>query len=103
MTAKMKLMGLALVIGFAVLAPFVARGEDKPFALTPTTTLREALTEQTGKRVALQLDSGQEVEGTITLVGFNLVHVSRLTGKEFYDAVVSLDKISAVRFRARER
>lgn len=52
---------------------------------------------------ALRLVSGEEVEGTVTSVGKELVHVSRLSGKEFYDALISLDKITAIRMRMRER
>jgi hypothetical protein len=47
--------------------------------------------------------SGEEVEGTVTSVGKELVHVSRLSGKEFYDAVISLDKITAIRMKMRDK
>jgi len=65
--------------------------------------MREVLAEYSGKLVALRLESGEEIEGTVTLVGNSLVHISKLTGKEFYDAIVSIDKISAVRMRTRSR
>ena len=55
------------------------------------------------QRLALRLGSGDEIEGTVTQVGKSLVHVSRLSGKEFYDAVISIDKVSAVRIRVRDR
>ena len=58
---------------------------------------------KTGKRVALRLASGEEIEGTVTIVGNFLVHISKLSGKEFYDAVVSIDKISAVRMKMRDK
>ena len=47
--------------------------------------------------------SGDEIEGTVTQVGKTLVHVSRISGKEYYDAVISIDKVSAVRMRVREK
>ena len=53
--------------------------------------------------MALRLVSGEELEGTVSVVGNSLVQISRLSGKEFYDAVVSIDKISAVRVRVREK
>src|SRR3989338_2376484 len=69
------------------------------FEVKASATISDVLQENTGKRAALKLVSGEEVEGTITQVGSSMVHVSRLAGKEFYDAVVSLDKISAVRMK----
>lgn len=67
------------------------------------TTMKDILTDNTGKRVALRLASGEEIEGTVTTVGNNLVHISKLTGKDFYDAVVGIDKIAAVRMKMRDK
>jgi hypothetical protein len=67
------------------------------------TTMKDVLTDNIGKRVALRFASGEEIEGTVTTVGNSLVHISRLAGKDFYDAVVSVDKISAVRIRMRDK
>ena len=42
--------------------------------------------------------------GTLpTMVGNSLAHISKLSGKELYDAVVSIDKISAVRMKMRDK
>jgi hypothetical protein len=54
------------------------------------------LERQVGKRVRLRLVSGQEVEGTVVAVGTAGVHVGRLAGMDFFDAVVRLDQIAAV-------
>ncbi len=54
-------------------------------------------------RVAIKLNSNEEVEGTVTIVGDSLVHLSKLSGKDFYDAVVVFDRISAVSMRVRDR
>ena len=59
------------------------------------------LERQTGKRVRLRLLSGQEVEGTVIAVGTAGVHVGRLVGQDFFDAVVRLDQIAAVTIRMR--
>ncbi len=77
--------------------------EETAFKLKPAETMREVLTEHSGKVLALRLESGEEIEGTVTMVGNSLVQISKLTGKDFYDAVVSIDKISAVRMRIRNR
>lgn len=77
--------------------------DEQKFELKPSAGMHEVLAENVGKRVALRLDSGDEIEGTVTQVGKSLVHVSRLSGKEFYDSVISIDRVSAVRMRVREK
>lgn len=77
--------------------------DETVFKLNPSATMREVLSEYSGKLLAVRLDSGEELEGAVTIVGNSLVHLSKLSGKEFYDAVVSIDRISAVRMRARNR
>ena len=56
-----------------------------------------------GQRVKLRLMSGQDLEGVVTKVGAHAVHLSQLTGQEFYDAAVRMDHISAIIVRMRGR
>lgn len=99
-----KLMSVLVVLAglAAIPAPGISAQEVK-FELKASTTMREVLAENTGKKVALRLASGDEIEGTVTMVGNALAHISRLSGKEFYDAVVSIDKITAIRMRMRDK
>jgi hypothetical protein len=90
-------------IGCLVTAPAIVSAQEVKYELKVSAKLGDVLAENTGKRVALKLVSGEEVEGTVTAVGKELVHVSRLSGKEYYDAVISLDKITAIRMKMRER
>ncbi len=96
---------LIAIVLFSMLAavPAGSWAEEAAFKLKPGETMREVLSEHSGKVLALRLESGEEIEGTVTMVGNSLVQISKLTGKEFYDAVVSIDKISAVRMRTRSR
>ena len=52
-----------------------------------------------GRTVTLQLASGQEIGGTVTKVGDHVVQLSRVVGRDFYDAVVVLDRVNAVLFK----
>lgn len=97
-----QLILVSMLLGAACFAATAAAEETK-LELKTGTTMREVLTENTGKRVALRLAPGEEIEGTVTMVGTSLVHISKLAGKEFYDAVVSIDKISAVRMKMRDK
>ncbi|MBF0337999.1 MAG: hypothetical protein HQL05_09205 [Nitrospirae bacterium] len=66
------------------------------------TTVKDTLTERIGKRVILKMDSGETLEGTVTTVGEQVVTISKLAGKDFYDAIIRMDKINSVVFKARE-
>jgi small nuclear ribonucleoprotein (snRNP)-like protein len=56
----------------------------------------------TGKSVELTLTSGQKIVGVIKEVGDNLLHIEKIQGKEFYDALIRIDNIVAVEGRFRE-
>ncbi|HTP63947.1 MAG TPA: hypothetical protein VMJ66_01050 [Geobacteraceae bacterium] len=95
----------AVVFSFACLSVYApcAPAEEAKFELKSSATLREVLLERLGKRTTLRLQSGEELEGTVTMVGESLVHLTKLSGKDYYDAVISVDRISAVLFVARGR
>jgi hypothetical protein len=87
-------------IAATLLLAMTAGAADQP---APGASVRDALTKQAGKAVTLSLRGGQEVAGTVETVGDQVVHVSRLKGREFYDAVIRLDAIDGVVIRAREQ
>lgn len=62
-------------------------------------TAASVLKRQAGQRVELRLKSGEKIAGKVEAVGDKAVHLSALTGQEFFDAVVLLDEISAVVIR----
>jgi hypothetical protein len=97
---EMKTKGLMSVL--ILISVLLAVALPAAYAEEASAGMRDILVENTGKRVALRLASGEEIEGTVTIVGNFLVHISKLSGKEFYDAVVSIDKISAVRMKMRD-
>jgi|ERR1039457_455151 hypothetical protein len=80
-----------------------AAAEEGKLLLRTSATIREVLTERMGKRVTLRLQAGEELEGNIIQVGDSLVHLTNLAGKDFYDAVIGIDRINAVLIRVRGR
>jgi hypothetical protein len=60
----------------------------------------ELLSSHLGKQVELRLKSGDKISGKVAEVGATFVHVTALTGQEFFDAAVVIQDISAVVFRA---
>lgn len=97
------LMGLLFAAGSLMLCALQASAEEAKYELKANATMREVLAERIGKRATLLMQSGEDLEGTVVLVGNGLAHISKLAGKDFYDAVVKLDDISAVVIRVRDR
>jgi len=77
--------------------------QEKRIAFHSADTPQVFLERQMGKSVTLKLDSGQELSGIVKEVGNNMVYLAKLRGKEFYDALIRIDRITAVVFRARSR
>ena len=96
-----RLAVLALVVGGLAPAP-PALAQDK-VEVRDADTVKAVLERQVGKRVALLMRSGTEVTGTVAKVGGHVAHLTELGGREFFDAVVSLDQVQGVVIRARGR
>ncbi len=63
-------------------------------------TIRNILERGSGKRAQLMLNTGESLEGMLTLVGDQVVQLSQLVGREFYEAIIRVDSISAVVVRS---
>jgi hypothetical protein len=68
-------------------------------ALQPNATVLSILQGSTGKTVELRLDSGEKIGGKIQQVTDNVVHLSHLTGAEFFDGFINVKDISSVMVR----
>ena len=68
-------------------------------AFDPADTVASILKKQTGPKVELRIKSGEKLGGKVEAVGEKAVHLSALTGQDFFDAVVMIDDISAVLVR----
>jgi hypothetical protein len=72
-------------------------------AIAKDEVMAGVLKDRSGKNVTLVLVSGTELTGKVDNVGNNTVRLTELSGKDYFDAVVDLDDVSAVVFRARDR
>lgn len=87
-----------LLAGFMAIATSPASAEE---GFKAGTTIRNILLDSVGKRVGVRVDSREELEGTVTTVGDQLVLISKLSGRDYFDAYVSIEKISAVIIKSR--
>ena len=97
----MKRIGILVVA--LVLAGFWVRAVEAAEEARPLPPFGEnvkiMLDASVGRAVTLSLASGQEISGTVTKVGDHVVQLSRVVGRDFYDAVVVLDRVDAVLFK----
>ena len=91
------------LVGFMFVTVPSVKAEESKGELKASATIHDILMERVGKRTTIRLQSGEDIEGIVTMVGNSLLHITKLTGKDFYDAVISIDKINGVIMRVRER
>jgi len=100
---KRVLCAVVLVTGCMAVYVSSVIAEDRKYELkSAAVTVKDVFVENINKRVIVRMDTGENLEGTVSRVGDSLVHISKISGKDFYDAVVRLDKISAVLFKVRD-
>ena len=97
----MRLTAAAVAIALLALAPATLPAQDAKLEVQGADTVKSVLARQVGKRVSLVLATGPELTGVVASVGDQVVHLTGLAGREFFDAVVSLDRVSAVVIRVR--
>jgi hypothetical protein len=54
------------------------------------------------KDVILHLRSGKTLQGYVRSVGNGLIHLEKLAGKDFYDALVRIEDVSAIEAKLRD-
>lgn len=55
-----------------------------------------------GKDVIVHLRSGKSFQGYVKSVGNGLVHLEKLSGRDFYDALIRVEDISALEAKFRD-
>ncbi len=91
----MKPYSLLVVMIVTVVVCASSFAQDKT-ALQPNATVASLLAGSAGKSVELHLRSGEKMGGKIAQVTDGVVHLSNLTGAEYFDAFVDVKDISAV-------
>jgi len=92
------LMAPGMVVLFLLVSAIGVFAEEK-MVLKASDGIKEVLTAYIGKRVAVKTDSGESLEGSVSMVGDHLIRLERPSGKDSYDAIVRIDKITSVTIR----
>lgn len=70
-------------------------------AFNVNSSMADNLAALKGKSVTLHLASGQTLTGVVNDVKGNLLHLVKINQREFFDALVAIDRISAVETKVR--
>jgi hypothetical protein len=93
---------LSLLIGFIVALACSDLCAQGKIDLQTSDTLLGILQKNVGQVVELRMKSGEKIGGKLEKVGDKLVHLSQLTGAEFFDAAVDATDVSAVVVRTKK-
>jgi hypothetical protein len=110
---RMQFLVLSLVVlfcGFMLAFGSKAQAQPKVSGVegvnyNANTSMADNLKSLSGKKVVVTLNSGKAFTGNVKEVGNHLVHLEKLEGKEYFDALILIQDISAIdtRFRADQR
>lgn len=64
--------------------------------------MKENLKALAGKSVYVSLTSGKQFAGKVKAVGSHMLHLEKIEGKDYFDALVRIDQIEAIDTRFRE-
>lgn len=92
----MRAILLALVL--SVFVPAVSAAKPQ-LVIESEHNLEMILSGQKGNKVGLILDNGMELSGILKDVGEHVVRLHQLSGREYFDAIISMDEITAVVLR----
>ncbi|MEY2506990.1 MAG: hypothetical protein QOH01_1319 [Verrucomicrobiota bacterium] len=90
-----------LIVFLVALASSNLFGQGK-IDLQTSDTILGILQKNIGQVVELRMKSGEKIAGKLEKVGDKLVHLSALTGAEFYDAAIDTADVSAVVVRTKK-
>lgn len=95
-------MRLLCALFAASMLCFTAGASAQEAKISSGDTIETVVAAHKGKRVTLRLESGQELTGVVRDSSKELAVLGALSGREFFDAVVDLDKVEAVIVRTRQ-
>jgi len=101
-------LAVMVSVGMSVLFQTDAQAQQKkPTALEGVkfdtgASLADNIKGFAGKNVLVHLRSGKTVEGYVKSVSNTLLHIEKLAGRDFYDALIRIEDISAIEAKFRD-
>ena len=96
-----KAMGIVAIVAALGLTALPAAAQEQKFEIRGGESVKTLLDDAVGKPVTLLMASGQEVTGTVVKVGDHAVQLTRLSGRDFFDGVILLERVDGVLVKVR--
>jgi small nuclear ribonucleoprotein (snRNP)-like protein len=94
------LFAILFVIPPAAQAKSAVAMEDAKF--DTASSIKDNLKTYVGKDVVIHLRSGKSLQGYVKAIGDHLVHLEKLSGRDFYDTLIRIEDITAIEAKFRE-
>jgi hypothetical protein len=75
---------------------FFSNAQSSPLSAGGGGSIQSILNMQIGNVVTIKLQSGNELIGIVDSVNAQVVHLSKIAGKEYFDAAASINSIEAL-------
>jgi len=99
-------LAMFLFVAIFIISPSVAQaGPAVPVQgakFEVSFSINDNLKAYIGKDVLIHLRSGKTFQGYVKAVGDHFVHVEKLAGRDFYDALIRIEDISAIEAKFRD-
>jgi len=69
---------------------------------TINASMMDNLNRLTGKKISITIDGGKVLTGKVKSVGQHLLHLEKIERKEFFDALIRIDRIQAIEVQFRK-
>jgi len=94
--------GLGILVGSTALSRAQEGGAKPAPVLSTAGGMRDALLQiPAGQHIELTLANGKAYAGQLGTVGAHTMIVTKLSGKDFYDALIRIDDVSSIELRVR--
>lgn len=99
-----KIRVIVFLVVMSVMVSLIATtafSEENVFQFGKDSSLQTNLLQLKGKTIEIQLKGGGQLAGKLSEIGTQSILLKELRGKEYYDALIMIDDITAVIFKAR--
>ena len=95
---KMNILKLSMLLACAALAQ---TGYADGLSIKAGDTLQKQVAALKGKKVTVKLQGTEELTGIVKESTNELLQLSELSGKEFFDAIIDMNKVTAILVRTK--
>ncbi|MCK5405457.1 MAG: hypothetical protein KAI75_09485 [Desulfobulbaceae bacterium] len=108
-TLTTRTLCMTLTIVFSAVLLLLSNGVEAKQQVVPVegvgynvnASMADNLKSLVGKKVYVTIDSGKVISGIVKEIGNHLLHLEKLDGKDYFDALIRLEEIIAIDTRFR--